>query len=149
MSISIIIVAHQPLATALRQACLHVYPEAGAQVLAVDVDASEPVELAQKRVEDLMAQQQQDEVLVFADVFGASPCNIAQRAVTAKKAKLVAGVNLPMLLRAVNYSKEKLDDLVPKILTGGAQCIMSVKLTGPVNQHTRTMHDQQHYHHQQ
>ncbi|NDG14622.1 MAG: PTS fructose transporter subunit IIA, partial [Betaproteobacteria bacterium] len=39
------------------------------------------------------------QTLVLTDVMGATPANVAQRLVNSQDAKLVAGVNLPMLLR--------------------------------------------------
>jgi PTS system ascorbate-specific IIA component len=62
--------------------------------------------------------------------------------------KLVAGVNLPMLLRTVNYRHENLDVLVARALSGGSQCIMQVAVTAPQNQN-RKSHDQNHHDHQQ
>jgi PTS system ascorbate-specific IIA component len=85
---------------------------------------------------------------VLTDVFGATPCNVAQKVVDGVHAKLVAGVNLPMLLRTVNYRHESLDVLVARALSGGAQCIMQVAVTAPQNQ-TRKPHDKNHNDHQQ
>ena len=59
------------------------------------------------------------QVLVLADVFGATPCNVAQRLVDGVRSRLVAGVNVPMLLRALCYRNEPLDALVQRAVTGG------------------------------
>jgi PTS system ascorbate-specific IIA component len=60
----------------------------------------------------------------------------------------VVGVNLPMLLRTVNYRHEPLDILVARAMSGGTQCIMQVAVTAPQNQ-TRKPHDQNINDHQQ
>ena len=49
------------------------------------------------------------EVLIFTDVFGATPCNIAQRLADGVRIKVVTGVNVPMLWRTLGYCDESLD----------------------------------------
>jgi PTS system mannose-specific IIA component len=53
-------------------------------------------------------------VLVLTDVFGATPCNVAQKLVDGVRSRLITGVNLPMLLRSVSYRHEPLDALVSR-----------------------------------
>lgn len=148
MNTGILIVAHAPLASALRTAALHVYPEAAAGVLALDVAAQDSPELSRAAAQALLAQLGTPQALVLTDVFGATPCNVAQKVVDGIHSKLVAGVNLPMLLRTVNYRQEALDVLVTRALAGGAQCIMQVAVTAPQNQH-RKPHDQHQHDHSQ
>jgi PTS system mannose-specific IIA component len=148
MSNRILIIAHAPLAGALRDCALHVYPECAADVIALDV-------LPQAQPEDTLAQALDAAgpaldagLLVLTDIFGATPANVAQKMVAGSNAKLIAGVNLPMLFRSVCYRHEPLDALVARALTGGTQGVMQVAITAPQNQ-TRRIHDQtQHDHHQ-
>lgn len=148
MNTGILIIAHAPLASALRDCVLHVYPEAAAGVLALDVLPNESTDVTRTKAQALLAQLPAPNTLVLTDVFGATPCNVAQKVVDGMNAKLVAGVNLPMLLRTVNYRHEPLDVLVARALSGGAQCIMQVAVTAPQNQ-TRKTHDKNHHDHQQ
>ncbi len=140
MSIGILIVAHAPLASALRDCVLHVYPDAAHAVLALDVPPHESPEVSLANAAALLVRLATTDTLMLTDVFGATPCNVAQKLVDGQHTKLVAGVNLPMLLRTVNYRQESLDVLVTRAITGGAQCIMQVAVTAPQNQ-TRTQHD--------
>lgn len=148
MNTGILIVAHAPLASALRACVLHVYPEAAEGVTALDVPPNERPETTQLAAQALLAQLRTAQTLVLTDVFGATPCNIAQRVVDGSRSKLVAGVNLPMLLRTVNYRHESLDALVTRALAGGAQCIMQVAVTAPQNQVKKNNDHQNHDHHQ-
>lgn len=148
MNTGILIIAHAPLASALRDCVLHVYPEAASGVLALDVPANESTDTTRLSATALLAQLGAPNTLVLTDVFGATPCNVAQKVVDGVHSKLVAGVNLPMLLRTVNYRHEPLDVLVARALSGGAQCIMQVAVTAPQNQN-RKSHDQNHHDHQQ
>jgi mannose/fructose-specific phosphotransferase system component IIA len=78
-------------------------PIASRHIVALDVlpNVSPEETLAAARItleQQLRAPRSQ--VLVLADVFGATPCNVAQKLVDGARSRLVAGVNLPMLLRA-------------------------------------------------
>ena len=148
MNTGILIVAHAPLASALRTAALHVYPEVAAGVLALDVSPNESTEITRIAAQALLAQLGTPQALVLTDVFGATPCNVAQKVVDGITTKLVAGANLPMLLRTVNYRYEVLDVLVTRALSGGIQSIMQVAVTAPQNQH-RKPHDQHQHDHSQ
>lgn len=148
MNTGILIIAHAPLASALRECVLHVYPETASGVLALDVLPNESPDTTRLAALALLDQLAAPYTLVLTDVFGATPCNVAQKVVDGVHAKLVAGVNLPMLLRTVNYRHESLDVLVARALSGGAQCIMQVAVTAPQNQ-TRKSHDKNHNDHQQ
>jgi PTS system ascorbate-specific IIA component len=144
----ILVMAHAPLATALRDCVLHVFPDAQTAVCALDVQAQAAPEDTLLQARALVRQMGQPGVLVLTDVFGATPCNVAQRLVDGGSGRLVAGVNLPMLLRAVTYRHESLDLLVSRALAGGTQGILAVNATAPQNQ-IRRHHDQNHHDHQQ
>jgi PTS system mannose-specific IIA component len=148
MSNRILIIAHAPLAHSLRDCAMHVYPECSQDVIAVDV-------LAHAQPEDTLAQAMDAAgaaldtgLLVLTDIFGATPANVAQKLVAGSNAKLIAGVNLPMLFRSVCYRDEPLDALVARALTGGTQGVMQVAITAPQNQNAR-IHDQNHHDHHQ
>jgi PTS system ascorbate-specific IIA component len=145
----ILIVAHAPLASALRSCVLHVFPDSADSVSALDVLPNTPPEesLAQARV--LMRQLNLPQTLVLTDVFGATPCNVAQKLVDGVRSKLIAGVNLPMLLRTVSYRHESMDALVSRAMVGATQGVIQVAVTAPQNQARRATHDQDHRDHQQ
>mgnify|MGYP002040410517 FL=1 len=103
--------------------------------------------LAQARI--MLDQLGTDTTLVLTDVFGATPCNVAQRLVDGVRSRLVTGVNLPMLLRAVSYRAEPLDSVVSRAVVGGTQGVMQVAISAPQNQNRRNRHDQDPYDHQQ
>ncbi len=148
MSIGILIVAHAPLASALRDCVLHVYPDAAHAVLALDVAPQESPDISLAHAKALRARLDTADTLLLTDVFGATPCNVAQKLVDGQHTKLVAGINLPMLLRTVNYRQESLDLLVTRAIAGGTQCIMQVAVSAPQNQ-SRNPHDHQKHDDQQ
>ena len=127
MNAHILIIAHAPLAQALRQCAMHVFPEAGDAVAALDVQADDAPEttLAQARAA-LQSLGASGPTLVLTDVVGATPANVAQKLVDGHEARLVAGVNLPMLLRSICYRQEPLDELVARAITGGSQGVVQM-----------------------
>ena len=83
------------------------------------------------------------------DLFGATPCNVASKLVDGVRSRLIAGVNLPMLLRTVSYRHESLDALISRAMIGATQGVIQVAVTAPQNQARRATHDQDHRDHQQ
>ena len=148
MNNGILIIAHAPLASALRQCVLHVFPDGADAVGVFDVQPNVSPDESLAGARQAMALLKASNVLVLTDVFGATPCNVAQKLVDGVGSKLVAGVNLPMLLRAVTYRHEPLESLVTRSLAGGTQGVMSVAVTAPQNQQRKT-NDQDEHDHQQ
>src|SRR4051812_33797005 len=139
---AILIIAHAPLAHALRSCALHVFPDCGAHLAAIDVQPNMPPEETQATARIAMQQLSRVEgvtgVLVLTDIFGATPSNVAQKLVDGVTSRLITGVNLPMLLRSVSYRNETLDTLVSRAVVGGTQGVMQVAITAPQNQARRT-----------
>ena len=149
---AILIIGHAPLAHALRQCALHVFPDCEPHVSAIDVQPNlspdETLATARIALQQLTAAGTISGVLVLTDIFGATPSNVAQKLVDGVKSRLVTGVNLPMLLRSVSYRHEPLDALVSRAVIGGTQGVMQVSVAAPQNQ-PRKNHDQERHDHQQ
>lgn len=131
----ILIIAHAPLASALRDCAAHVYCGQPERLAAIDVlpDAEPAGVLAQARakLDELI---EDNGALVLTDIFGATPANIASRLADPGRVRVLAGVNLPMLVRAICYRAEKLDQLAAKALAGGSQGVLQVGSTAVQNQ---------------
>jgi PTS system mannose-specific IIA component len=145
----IFIIAHAPLASALRTCALHVFSDSGAAVYALDVQPNVPPEESLAQARALVRQAGWPSTLILTDVFGATPCNVAQHLSDGVHARLITGVNLPMLLRTVSYRHESLEALVSRAMIGGTQGVIQVAVTAPQNQAKRAIHDQDQRDHQQ
>ena len=132
--IGILIVAHAPLASALRDCALHVFPECASGVQALDIAPNASPEESLLLAKAAMSRLNAKQVLLLSDVFGATPSNVAQKLNDGLDTRLIAGVNLPMLLRSVCYRHETLDALAARAQAGGSQGIMPVGCTAPQNQ---------------
>ena len=123
----ILIVAHEPLADAMRQCALHVFPDCGERVLALDVPPQEAPDVTQQRALELLQRSSADGVLILTDVFGATPSNVVQhllqsvpQATHGMQVRALTGLSLPMLLRVMNYAELPLDEL-PAVAAAGAR----------------------------
>ncbi|CAB3784358.1 hypothetical protein LMG28688_01854 [Paraburkholderia caffeinitolerans] len=123
----ILIIAHAPLATALRECIAHIYGGCPARIGALDVlPDSDPVEVVAQATSEIERLREDNGALVLTDMFGATPSNIAARLATVPQVRVLAGVNLPMLVRAVCYRTTPLDLLVEKALAGASKGIQAI-----------------------
>ena len=144
------IIAHAPLASALRTTALHAFPEAAQDLGVYDVPADASADQALAEAALRLAALGASETLILTDVFGATPCNLARQLAEQAGVRVVAGVNVPMLWRALNYRQKPLDEMVTLALAGAAQGVMPVAVTRPQNQAQKpAIHDPNDRHHQQ
>ncbi len=68
-------------------------------------------------------------VLVLTDIYGATPSNVAARVLQPGRVEGLAGVNLPMLIRALTYREEPLEIVLAKALSGGTEGV--IRMTPP------------------
>ncbi len=145
---SMLIVAHSPLDSALLSVAHHAFPERVSDVAALDVVPGDSLEDIELRLRALLSQR--PECLILADVFGATPCNAALRVTDSGRVRVVSGVNVPMLWRALSYVDEPLEALVARAVTGAVQGVMQLASTRPQNQSPKaTQDDSVNPHHQQ
>jgi PTS system ascorbate-specific IIA component len=146
----ILIIAHAPLASALKAVAVHAYPDCALRLDALDVAPDMPVEAIEARARELLAARGDAEALVLTDVFGATPANVAQRLAESPGVRVIAGVNVPMLWRCLCYASEPLDALASRAVAGATQGVMQVASLRPQNQSLKpAAHDQDQRHHQQ
>lgn len=122
----LLLIAHAPLASALKAVAAHAFPDSAVALEALDVEAGMTPEDIEVHARELLQRVRQPEALILADVFGATPCNVAQRLAQVPGVRLATGLNVPMLWRALCYAAEPVDELVQRALAGGAQGVMQL-----------------------
>lgn len=148
--VPIVIVAHAPLASALLEVARHVYADRCEAVTAVDIPAGADAEQAQALVASALGSASPQPALVLVDAFGATPSLAARAAADVYGARVLTGVNVPMLWRALCYHDAPLDDLVARAIAGGTLGVMQVSPTRRQNQSVSLQaHDQDTDSHQQ
>lgn len=134
MSIGLLIVTHVNIGRAMLETAtrmLGVCPVA-TEVLEADWDCR-PEELriqARKLVAKL---DDGDGVLVLTDMYGGTPSNIANSLSSQHKLAVVTGLNLPMLVRILNYASLDLDEVAEKAYSGGRAGVFSCERKGVVS----------------
>ena len=135
--IGLLLIGHAPFAATLLSCAQHVYGRVPEHCLAIDVlpdaDVVSTLERARMAVDSV---DRGDGVLVLVDLFGATPGNIASQLVESGRVEVVAGANLPMLLRTLCYRCDgaPLATMAEKALGGGASGIMKIASTSPQDQ---------------
>jgi len=121
MSVGLLIVTHGEVGQALLDSA---YAMLGGSVLQVGVVSVSNVSDSDDVVKEVGAAisklNQKDGVLLLTDIYGATPSNIAMRFQDdGVQVMVVSGINLPMLIRVLNYPDLSIEQLLEKALSGG------------------------------
>jgi PTS system mannose-specific IIA component len=118
--IGILLLTHAPLGQAFIDAASHVFRGRPERIEAIDVwadqDTSEVKSLAQDAIGRL---DNGGGVLVITDVMGGTPSNCTLGLSQPGHVEVIAGISLPMLLRAITYRNDSIDVVVEMALAGG------------------------------
>jgi mannose PTS system EIIA component len=129
--IGILIIAHGNLGESLVHCVSHVLGKAPPQLMyfAVGTD-DDPTDLL-PHAKQLVKQLDTGEgVLILSDMYGASPCNLVIKLLSPSRIEGVAGVNLPMLVRVLNYRDKPIKTCVEKAISGGREGVVHFTKTG-------------------
>lgn len=128
--VGILVIAHGTLGESLLQCAAHVLGRTPARLAQIGVlSRDDPADIHQRALAALATLDDGSGVLVLTDMFGATPSNIALRLLAPGRIEGIAGVSLPMLVRALNYRDQPLPTVLQKALSGGRDGV--VRMTGP------------------
>ena len=117
--VGILLLTHAPLGNAFLEAASHVFQGPPERLEAIDVWADQPPQEVQGLAEAAIARLDSGEgVLVLTDMIGGTPCNCTLALSEPEHVEVVAGLNLPMLLRALSYRHESLSQVAERAITG-------------------------------
>ena len=125
MTIGLLIITHNHIGDdliATATAMLGLCPLA-TEALAVTQNA-DPEATLRKARQSVAALDQGHGVLVLTDIYGSTPSNIACNLIDSGRVHVIAGINLPMLIRILNYPQLSLPELVEKALSGGRDGVL-------------------------
>jgi mannose PTS system EIIA component len=125
--IGILLITHGSFGEALVQNACHVLNKRPPQLNQLGLSAEDdPLDLMPLAQEMVSLVDDGDGVLILTDVFGASPANLAQKLLVPGRVEGLAGVNLPMLLRALNHREKPLATLLIRARDGGRDGILNM-----------------------
>ena len=127
--IGILIVAHDTLPESLARAVTHVLGVRPPQFDTVSVACEDdPLDLLPAAREKVRALDTGEGVLVFSDIYGATPCNLAVKLLAPGRVEGIAGVNLPMLIRAFTYRNKGMETIITKAISGGCDGVLHIEV---------------------
>mgnify|MGYP002620801024 CR=1 FL=1 len=119
MNTGLLIIAHENVGRALIDTASYILGMCPMSLEVVSIcEGCEPDDMVESAKSALRRLDSGDGVLVLTDMFGSTPSNVANRLAGDAKIKVVAGLNLPMLVRVLNYPHLSLDELVYKAISG-------------------------------
>ncbi len=125
--IALLIVAHGNLGDSLIQCATFVLGKRPDALENLDLSACEdPADMLQRARKKVAELDQGEGVLVLTDVYGATPCNTVCKVIASNSVEAVAGVNLPMLLKALTYREQGMSKLLEKAVSGGQAGIINI-----------------------
>jgi PTS system ascorbate-specific IIA component len=134
--VGILIVAHGAFGEALIHCASHVLGKRPLRVRQVGITVHDDPDAILPQAQELVRQLDEgDGVLVLTDMLGATPSNIAARLAAPGRVEVVAGVNLPMLVRALTYRAQPLAAVVGKAISGGREGVLHL---GELQAHAAT-----------
>ncbi len=123
--IGVLIVTHGAIGEALLASAAQILGGPLPQVATLGVSRGDDPDVVLPSARQLVAQLDRGAgVLVLADMFGATPCNIAARLLVDGRVEGVAGVSLPMLVRVLAGRNGSLAAAVERARSGGAEGVV-------------------------
>ncbi|MGH8853118.1 MAG: PTS sugar transporter subunit IIA [Telluria sp.] len=117
--VGILLMTHAPLGQAFIQAVAHVFRAPTERFEAIDVTADQDLAEVNALAKAAIARLDEgDGVLVITDIKGGTPSNCCNSLADAGRVEIIAGISLPMLLRAITYRRDTLDVVVEMALAG-------------------------------
>ena len=125
--IGILLITHGALGEALIQCACHVMNRRPLQLMQLGMagqdDPLDALPLARRLLE---ITDSGDGVLILTDILGATPANLALKLLEPGRVECVAGLSLPMLLRALTYRKNGMETLIKKAISGGHDGVINM-----------------------
>ena len=125
MTVKVLIITHEEVGNALIKATTQALGELPLPVRIVKVAPDTKPEHLYEQLQQLCkALDPDDGLLVLTDLNGSTPANIAVKLQNCQQIQVIAGLNLPMLIRVMNYPGLGLSDLVQKAVSCGKDGVM-------------------------
>ena len=120
MSTAIFFITHPGIASNLIEVAEAIVKSSSNNIAYQEVPMDAPLEEMADSIEEKMAELDTGNGIIFiTDIYGSTPSNIAQLLADKYDSTLISGVNLPMVIRLLNYRREPEPSLIDKAVDGG------------------------------
>ncbi len=124
MSIALFLITHEGIASNLLSIGESITQKPNNNLSFIEVPMDADLDTMINNIENKLNKLNLDTGILFiTDIYGGTPSNIAQLLATNYDAKLLSGVNLPMIIRLLNYRDETEQVLIQKALDGARTAI--------------------------
>jgi len=125
--IGLFLLTHSTYGESLIQCACHVLNKRPPQIAQLGLTAQDdPLDALPLAKQLLGCVDTGEGVLILTDVFGATPANLALKLIEPGRVEALAGVNLPMLLRALTYREKDMATLIAKSIAGGRDGVINM-----------------------
>ena len=125
MSVHIILVTHEKIGKALLNAATTILGQLPLPCSDIGISKDcETKKSTQALLNLINGLNNTDGILILTDIVGATPYNIVRQLPVRSDLQVASGLNLPMLLKLMNYAKLPLEQLAEKAISGGQQGIL-------------------------
>ena len=125
--IGIFLITHATYGESLIQCACHVLNKRPGQIVQLGVSAQDdPLDILPLARELLGLVDRGRGALILTDIYGGTPANISMKLLEAGRVEGIAGVNLPMLLRALTYRDKDMDTLLTRTVSGGRDGVFNM-----------------------
>jgi mannose PTS system EIIA component len=108
--LGIVIVTHGKLGDILIETAEIIFDAKQEAIVSVSIDLKENVEALRKKIkEGIKTVNKQKGILILTDMFGGTPSNLSYSFLEEGKVEVISGVNLPILVKAINCRKKETD----------------------------------------
>lgn len=133
MTVGLLLVTHSEIGTVMLETADKILGEVRMNTETIHVGYDMDIDVIRRAIiNGLERVDSGDGVLLLTDIYGGTPANMAIEVCNRSQVRVVAGLNMPMLVRVLNYADLSLNDLEDKAITGGITGIVSCKEVGSV-----------------
>lgn len=124
MSVALLLVSHKGIASNLLNTAASIVNNKPVNMAYVEVPMDAPIDIMRQNIQKKLDQfDKNKDVLILTDIYGGTPSNLASCFISNTNTRLISGLNLAMIIKAINYRSLPLTELVEKIIQGGRQSI--------------------------
>lgn len=125
MSIGLITITHNHIGEEILSAARQIVGRSPIPIRCVDVSSGEDPAVLRQTLHAIIAEiDSGDGVLILTDLYGATPCNVACDSGPDHAVRIVAGINLAMVLSVLNYAHLDLERVAGRAAVGGQRGIV-------------------------